>query len=238
MKRALLSALALLAAAPALAHDLWLEPDPAGVRAVYGHAGEGGGADRYRLFEVKAQAAAGKGAVSLLDAAKPGYDTMPPLALPPAAGGARVVAARYDGGFWVKTAMGSRNTNRLNVPDALESRWSLKFAKLVLPGAQALSGAVGHRLEIVPLADPYRLKAGEPLKVRVDLDGKPLPGAALTIGAPNSEQAAKMEADEAGTAEIAARPGLTLLNVSRKVPGSAPQLAAEDALSATLVFGR
>lgn len=239
MKRLVLSALALLAAAPApaLAHDLWLEPDPAGVRAVYGHAGEGGGADRSRLFEVDAQAP-GNRTVSLLDAVKPGYDTMPPLAIPPAAEGARVAAARYDGGFWVKTAMGSRNTNRLNVPDALESRWSLKFAKLVLPGAQPLGGALGHRLEIVPLADPYRLKAGEPLKVRVDLDGKPLAGAAITMGAPKSEAAVKVETDGAGLAAIPSRPGLTLLSVSRKLAGSAPQLAAEDALSATLVFGR
>nr|WP_068432585.1 DUF4198 domain-containing protein [Magnetospirillum sp. XM-1]CUW38863.1 conserved exported protein of unknown function\ len=237
MKRVLVTALVLLAAGPALAHDLWLEPDPAGVKAVYGHAGEGGGADRYRLFEVKAQLPVG-GAVSLLDAAKPGTDFMPPLALPAGAQGGRVVAARYDGGFWVKTAQGSRNTNRLSVPDALESRWSLKFAKLVLPGTQALGGALGHRLEIVPLADPYRLKTGEPLKVRVDLDAKPLAGAAITVGAPNSEAAAKVETDGAGVAEIAARPGLTLLSVSRKVAGSAPTLAAEDALAATLVYIR
>jgi nickel transport protein len=237
MKRALVSALALLTASPALAHELWLEPDPAGVKAVYGHAGEGGPADRPRLFEVKALAPGG-GAVSLLDAVKPGYDTMPPLALPAAAQASRVVAARYDGGFWVKTAMGSRNTNRLNLPDALESRWSLKFAKLVLPGEQALGGALGHRLEIVPLADPYRLKAGEPLKVRVDLDGKPLAGATLSVGEPKSEPAAKVEADGAGIAQIPARSGVVLLSVSRKVPGSAPQLAAEDALAATLVYGR
>ncbi|WP_170959053.1 DUF4198 domain-containing protein [Magnetospirillum sp. 15-1] len=237
MKRVLVSALALLTAVPALAHDLWLEPDAAGVRAVYGHAGEGGGADRHRLFEVNVQAP-GKPAISLLDAVRPGSETMPPLVIPPAAGGARVVAARYDGGFWVKTAMGSRNTNRLNVPDAQESRWSLKFAKLVLPGAQALGGAVGHRLEIVPLADPYRLKAGEPLKIRVDLDGKPLRGAAVVIGTPKSEQTAKAETDGAGIAEIPSSPGTVLLSVSRKVPGSAPQLAAEDALSATLTFAR
>lgn len=237
MKRVLVSVLALLAAAPAQAHDLWLEPDPAGVKAVYGHAGEGGGADRYRLFEVKSLAP-GAGAVSLLDALKPGTDTMPPLALPAAAQGSRVVAARYDGGFWVKTALGSRNTNRLSVPDALESRWSLKFAKLVLPGTQVLGGAVGHRLEIVPLADPHRLKEGEALKVRIDLDGMPLPGAAVTIGTPGSGQTAKVEADGAGIAAIPSRPGPVLLTVSRKVPGSAPQLAAEDALAASLVYTR
>ncbi|EME71544.1 hypothetical protein H261_02746 [Paramagnetospirillum caucaseum] len=237
MKRLLVSALTLLAAVPALAHDLWLEPDPAGVRAVYGHTGEGGGADRSRLFEVNARAP-GNRTVSLLDAVRPGSDTMPPLAIPSAAEGARVAAARYDGGFWVKTALGSRNTNRLNVPDAQDSRWSQKFAKLVLPGAQPLGGAVGHRLEIVPLADPYRLKTGEPLTVRVDLDGRPLAGASIAVGDPRNEAVVKIEADGAGLAAIPSRPGLTLLSVSRKLAGSAPHLAAEDALAATLVFGR
>jgi uncharacterized GH25 family protein len=237
MKRALVSALALLTASPALAHELWLEPDPAGVKAVYGHAGEGGPADRPRLFEVKALAPGG-GAVSLLDAVKPGYDTMPPLALPAAAQASRVVAARYDGGFWVKTAMGSRNTNRLNLPDALESRWSLKFAKLVLPGTQALGEPVGHRLEIVPLADPYRLKPGEALRVRVDHAGKPMAGASLTIGdgKTKADQPVKVEADASGIAVILPQAGMTILTVSHKAPGSVPDLATEDALSATLTF--
>lgn len=239
-KRLLAAAFTVLAF-PAAAHDLWLQPDPAGVRAVYGHAGEGGGADRYRLFEVEARAP-GARPVSLLDAARPGGEVMPPLTLPPAAREARVVAARYDGGFWSKTPAGSRNTNRLNLPDAQESRWSLKFAKLLLPGAGEVAGevagVVGHRLEIVPLADPYKLKAGEALKVRVDLDGRPLPGASLAVGEPAAEQSAKVEADAAGMALVTPRPGLTLIAVSRKVPGTAPQLAAEDALAATLVFGR
>lgn len=36
---------------------------------------------------------------------------------------------------------------------------------------------VGHRLELVPQANPYELKVGEPLKMRVYFEGKPLSGA-------------------------------------------------------------
>ena len=39
---------------------------------------------------------------------------------------------------------------------------------------------VGQVLEIVPEVNPYRLKAGDELPVRVLLDGKPLAGAAVT----------------------------------------------------------
>lgn len=237
MKTSLLLAAALVLAcvSAARAHDLWLEPDPVGVKAVYGHAGEGEGAERSRLFAVEALAAGGK-AVSLLDGVKPSGKTMPPLALPPAAQGARLIAARYDGGFWVKTPTGSRNTNRLNIPDVLDSMWSRKFAKLILPGAGPLPGALGRGLEIVPLADPMALKPGSVLKVRVELEGKPLAGAALTYGDPAKEEVAKVEADGTGVASVTLRPGLNLLRVSRRVPGSAPALAAEDALAATLAF--
>ena len=40
--------------------------------------------------------------------------------------------------------------------------------------------AVGQKLEIVPLANPYTLKAGETLKVRVLFDGKALAGAKVS----------------------------------------------------------
>lgn len=237
MKTSLLLAAALVLAgvSSARAHDLWLEPDSVGVKAVYGHAGEGEGAERSRLFAVEAVLPGGK-VVSLLDGVKPAGKTMPPLALPPAAQGARLIAARYDGGFWVKTPAGSRNTNRLNIPDALESMWSRKFATLILPGVGPLPAALGRGLEIVPLADPLTLKPGAALKVRVDLDGKPLAGVALTHGDPAKEEVVKAEADGTGVASVILRPGLNLLTVSRRVPGSAPALAAEDALAATLAF--
>jgi nickel transport protein len=236
MKIISIAALALVIAGSAQAHDLWLEPAAGGIQAVYGHAGEGGGADRYRVFEVDA-VVAGK-PISLLDGLKSGYDTLPVLALPAAAKEVRVVAARYDGGFWVKTPTGSRNTSKLNLANVLESRWSLKFAKLVLPGASALGEPVGQRLEIVPLADPYRLKAGEALKVRVDYAGKPLPGASLTIGdgKTKTDQPGKVAADASGIAVIQPLPGMTILTVSHKTGGTAPDLATEDALSATLAF--
>ncbi|HEV2914061.1 MAG TPA: DUF4198 domain-containing protein [Pyrinomonadaceae bacterium] len=38
---------------------------------------------------------------------------------------------------------------------------------------------VGHRLEIIPLNNPYRLKTGGKLKVRVQFDGQPLAGASV-----------------------------------------------------------
>jgi nickel transport protein len=236
MKTIAIAAFAILAALPAQAHDLWLEPASAGIQAVYGHAGEGGAPDRYRVFEVNALA--GGKPVSLLDGLKSGYETLPPLPVPAAAKEARVVAARYDGGFWVKTPTGSRNTNKLNLANAVESRWSLKFAKLVLPGTQALGEPVGHRLEIVPLADPYRLKPGEALRVRVDHAGKPMAGASLTIGdgKTKADQPVKVEADASGIAVILPQAGMTILTVSHKAPGSVPDLATEDALSATLTF--
>jgi len=57
----------------------------------------------------------------------------------------------------------------------------------VLPRAIELEGlrffrVIGHRLKIVPQADPFSLKAGEKLPVLVLFDGKPLAGEEVEAG--------------------------------------------------------
>ena len=51
-----------------------------------------------------------------------------------------------------------------------------KFAKLILPVAGKTDGfdaVQGHRLEIVPMSNPFEAKVGDELSFRVLLDGKP-----------------------------------------------------------------
>ena len=68
-----------------------------------------------------------------------------------------------------------------------ERRTYAKYAKTLLrvgrgAGAAALyARPLGHRLEIVPEADPYSLGRGEPLPVRLLFDGRPLANARLVV---------------------------------------------------------
>ena len=232
IKRAAIAAILAVIAAPASAHDIWLTAGPGRVEIHYGHPADFSQPDKARLFDLSAVAATGK-AVSLLGDVTV-TDAILAAPLPKAVS---VVAARYDNGFWAQTTQGYRNTNRRNLPDALKSMWSQKFAKLLLPG-DGVTQTVGQRLEIVPLADPFHLKPGERLKVRVDYAGKPLAGAEVEIGdgKTKAEQPKKAKADAGGIAEIDSAATQTVLTVVHRVPGSVPELAVEDMLAATLTF--
>lgn len=48
-------------------------------------------------------------------------------------------------------------------------------------GSLDVRAPVGHTLEIIPLADPYGLRPGEPLRVRVLFEGAPLAGATIDL---------------------------------------------------------
>lgn len=232
---------ALALTAPAQAHDLWLEAGPAGtVLAYYGHPGDISAPDKARLFDLVAVTKAGK-AVAVQSGFAPAEGA---LAAPLPGNGSEIAiaAARLDNGFWSKTPQGFRNTGKLNAPDAVSSMWSQKFAKTLLPGhdAKAYATPVGHRLEIVPLADPFRLKAGDVLAVRVDYEGKPLAGAELAAGDGKTKvekaEKAAIATDANGIARIAILQGSTIVTTSHKAAGSVPAMADRDSLSASLEF--
>lgn len=85
---------------------------------------------------------------------------------------------------------------------AEERRTYAKYAKALLrvsdgQGALALyRRPLGHRLEIINEADPFSLKAGDALAVRLMFDGKPLAGARLVIG--STDEASATQSNMAG----------------------------------------
>lgn len=230
---AALAAAFLAASVPAAAHEMWLGVQSGRVELLYGHPGDLSLPDKGRLYDLTAigggkttplrdQAAVTEGRLSA-----------------PLPKEAAVIGARLDNGFWVKTAQGYRNTHRLNIPDNLSSMRSEKFAKLLLSGEGATK-PLGHRFELVPLADPFRLKPGEPLKVRVEYDGKPQPGAKVEVGDGKTEPETPrvVAADDRGVASVELLPGGTVLLAEYKGPGRLPELGAEDVAAASLTILR
>lgn len=156
-----------------------------------------------------------------------------------------LVAAQYDNGFWVQTTHGHRNTSKLQVPDDTESLSSMKYAKALLQIHPATSNLhtkiVGHRLELVPLDDPFTMKSGESLSVKVYFEGKPLSGVFVELGdgitPMEEENISRFKTDEQGVAAIPlAKVGPQLLVVDYLVPGAYPDLAVHDLHNATLSF--
>lgn len=227
-------AILLAGIAPASAHEMWLGVEAGRVEVRYGHPGDLSLPEKARLYELSATGGSGKAAVP-----RDRFEVAGGRLSVPLPAGASMVAARYDNGFWVKTADGYRNTSRHNLPDNLSSVWSEKYAKLLLDGAGSTRPA-GHRLELVPLTDPYGLKPGEKLRLRVDYAGKPLAGAKVEIGDGKTEADPPLTvtADSRGIVAVDLLPGETVLLVEHQGPGSFPNLADKDQMAAALTIIR
>jgi uncharacterized GH25 family protein len=190
----------LLAAVPAVAHDYWLVPDtffvkPGAAAALHLHVGDDFVSEKERPFQKKPtlrfDLVRGKETVDLLPL---GVEDKTPVA---------TIKLKGTGTYLVrmdrapqKIELEAEKFNKYLAEEGLDAileqrrklgedkkpgreRYSRCLKALVQCGdlRDAAPGAVGQKLEIVPLANPYTLKAGETLKVRVEFDGKPLAGA-------------------------------------------------------------
>lgn len=98
--------------------------------------------------------------------------------------------------------------------------------------------ALGFTLEIVPLADPYRMKPGASLPVRILHEGKPIGG--VLVVAMNAEEPARkisVRSDKSGRASLVlARPGVWMVKAVHIRPAPAASGADWESLWASLTF--
>lgn len=223
----LLCSLFILCALPALAHDLWLEK--AGKRwTLYqghrhsSHAGAetiayGGGfvADA-RCFDDRGQrlplAAHGDAPWS-------------------ASGECAALLVEASSGYWSKTPWETRNVPRPQAPGALRSWLSRDALKHVARWSLVFAQPLGTGLELAPTADPFALKPGDKLVVRVTREGRPLAGAPVAYhGDPRGET------DADGRVAIRLRHGgIQLISTSVELPLKDGK-ADVEILAATLQF--
>lgn len=90
--------------------------------------------------------------------------------------GAYLVVAQRKSGFYTKTTAGGRRQSKKglqNVIKCSKSHMCMKSIATVGEGKGRVDARVGHPLEIIPLANPADLKAGDYLPVQVLLHGQP-----------------------------------------------------------------
>ena len=78
--------------------------------------------------------------------------------------------------LWSETPGGGADGGRSVHKDAISAGSYEKFAKLLLPvdgNTNGFDKVVGHKLEIVPVSNPLTAKAGDELRFKVLLNGKP-----------------------------------------------------------------
>jgi nickel transport protein len=184
----------LISAAPALAHDLWIERGDAGFVLRYGH--HGGAVLPLQADKVKTLACRkDKGKVEDLR----GKAVVAPKQLSLKAGCAQV-SAFLDGGFWSLTPDGEKNLPKNQVRDAVKAWRSKQFAKWVDVKSSVAGQVQGDEFEIVPVTDLAKVKTGDKATFRVLLGGKPMPGATLAI-----DHKPLGETDDQGEARIKIR---------------------------------
>ena len=170
-------ALAGVCSASALAHDVWLVPKPAANahELVFGHPGELEPYDPARVEETIVIDTAGKrqNLKSSVRDQKVEFQT---------GTGTALMAIYYDHGFWTvgpdrKTVAGPK----WKVPNYRTSSHIRLFNKNLLAWTPAASTPVGLELEIVPLANPLKLKPGDKYPIQVFFKGKPLAQADVEV---------------------------------------------------------
>ena len=247
MKSSLLLAAALVVAATtAQAHDIWITIDKVGDQCSaivnYGHPQDRPPALADKIVDFALMD--GEKRASLMDGltqAQTGAAIT--VASKPFDCGHALLALHYENGFWVKTRSGSyRNATKRSVPGALDSLWSVKFAKAVTGSGAPWQTVNGYPLEIVPLADPASKKTGDSLPVRVLFQGVPLANIAVErtngITPIKEEDIPQFTTDQDGISLVPiANPGPQLLAVDYKVsPSKTPTLADADLYNATFSF--
>lgn len=159
--------------------------------------------------------------------------------------GVTVLAAQYDNGYWSKNDAGETvNTSRLANPKTTMASHNLKFGKALVatgPKHDGFDRVVGHKLELVPMTDPFDVKVGDRLPVLVRLNGKPYAGAGVEIGdsitAMPENEITRYKTDAKGVALVPiGKSGWQVIGVDFEEKSPQQRLADQEKYTATLVF--
>lgn len=175
-RHAALCSAALLAGA-ALAHNVWLEPDAQGGYLIQfgGHAGQLEAFAPEKLQSVRAFDRRGRSTEARVAPAAQGLRVLP-------APEAALIAVELDNGFFSGSAGGAmRNLPMDHNPGATRGVHARKFHKTVIVWNALTQRDIGQAFEITPQQGraPH---AGDWLELQVQLQGKPLAGARVSLG--------------------------------------------------------
>lgn len=230
MKRCLFPWLVILLAAvsPAAGHDLWVDREAGGytIRAGHRDGRDHGGAPETRVepaHVMRASCHGEDGTSRRLD----GADAWPLFA----EGGCAAFTALLSSGYWTKTASGTKNAPKNEVDDPLKSWLSFESVKRLGRWSDAFAEPLTSDLEVVPLHDPFRVRPGEKLRLRITMDGKPAEGALVL-----AEGRLRGETDADGRVNVKLRAaGFQSIAASLRGPGDGVR-ADETVRTATLNF--
>lgn len=216
---------------PALAHDLWLEQD-----------GKQDG-KHWTLFQghrhsahAGAEIVAYGGNFVTAAQCRDAHGGMRPLAVSgtspwTASGDCAALLLDVSSGYWSKTPWETKNVPKTQAPDAIKSWLSRERLQRLERWSPGFAQPLGTGLELLPQGDPFALKPGDKLVVRIFLAGKPLAGVPVAY-----HGATRGTTDPAGRIAIRLRhAGLQLISAGIDLPLKDGKADLET-LTATLQF--
>ena len=223
------AALFLQTAAPALAHNLWIEGLGSERILLYGHQGsghEGTQSLEYRpgyVREAKCLNSLGNAQSIVLKQEYPArlqHDCTLTWFL-------------ASSGYWSKTPYGTKNLPKAELEQVMESWLSFESVKRIDQWHPNFSKPISHELEISPQIDPYSLKVGDKVQLQTWYQGRPVAGVSVAyFGKPRGVT------DKAGKINIRLNnPGFQLIQASLELPlndGKADRIIQTSSLQFTL----
>jgi cobalt/nickel transport system permease protein len=208
------------------AHEFRIERKGGEFTVVFGHGTHREEFDSSRIKQVKALDANGK-SISVSPERK-GEDVFLRVSEP-----AALVLVEIDNGYWSKTIYGWKNLPKRKASRVVEANRSLNYSKVLLSWSNAVQGPLeGVALDILLLKDPFQMKSGETLPVKILFQGKPL-GKVEVLGNDHTKIGAT---DAEGTVSMNLSKGHQLITVTHKDPLKGDPDADYLSVTATLTF--
>lgn len=226
-------ALALVLSHPltAGAHGAWVAERWGNLGVVYGH---GAGDDPYDPARItQALAISEDGTATPVEVDKREKHAILKPESEPAA-----ILLTFDNGYWTEKTDGKWvNEAKDKVADAKAAGHYIKNSLSLLHAHGALPAFPKQNLQILPLDNPIGRKAGDPIRLRVLHDGKPLAGAVVTLDYVNQASLKSDPTGADGEVVVAIRnDGLNVLAVDHSVPLENDPKADQIGYTATLSF--
>lgn len=222
----LLLTLFLFFPASLLAHDFWIEKKDSEWLLVFGHGAKREEFDLSKVKIVKAFDLQGK-EVNVTREKRPS-GLLLKTDQPPS-----LLFAEVDNGYWSKTIYGWKNLPRRKASRVVEANRSLFYSKTLLSWSEAASKPLSDSgLDIIPLENPFELKTGASLLIKVLYQGKPVSGAEIEGG----DHQKWSTTDKDGITKIPVKKGYQLISVSLKEPLKNDPDADYLSITSTLTF--
>jgi uncharacterized GH25 family protein len=208
------------------AHEFFIERKGGEFAVVFGHGTHREEFDSTRIKQVKAFDEDGN--PLFVSSEKKGKEVFLRISGPPV-----LIFVEIDNGYWSKTIYGWKNLPKRKASRVVEANRSLNYSKVLLSWSAALNEPLeGVTLDILPLKDPFQMKSGESLLVKILFQGKPL-GKVEVFGNDHAKIGAT---DAEGTVSMNLSKGHQLITVTHRDPLKGDPDADYLSVTATLTF--